>query len=66
MPGLRARPAVTITTSEPRMSDQSFAPRMWQSTPRTGVPSMMSSALPWGMPSTMSIRTISPIAISLR
>src|SRR4051812_28634394 len=65
MPGLRAMPAVTITTSLPAVGSYVVAPMILQSTPATGVASNRSRALPCGMPSTcgMSTRTISPSSL---
>ena len=64
MPGLRATPAVTMTTSEPLRAVYLLAPLMAQSKPSTGEDSAKSSALPCGMPSTMSKRTTSPNSLS--
>ena len=55
MPGLRATPEVTTTTSEPAVSAQSLVPLTELLKPTQGAPSAMSSALPCGRPSTMSI-----------
>src|SRR4051812_20424471 len=65
MPGLRAMPAVTITTSLPAVGSYVVAPMILQSTPATGVASNRSRALPCGMPSTwgMSTRTTSPSSL---
>ena len=59
MPGLRGTPEVTTTTSEPAVSAQSLVPVTELLKPTHGAPSAMSSALPCGRPSTMSVRTTS-------
>ena len=62
MPGLRAMPAVTTTTSLPAASAQSVVPVTLESKPTIGEAWNRSSALPAGMPSVagMSSSTMSP------
>ena len=60
MPGLRGTPAVTITTSAPATSSYLLVPTIRTSYPSTARDCMMSSALPWGTPSTTSNSTTSP------
>ena len=62
MPGLRAMPAVTTTTSLPAVSAQFVVPVSRESKPMIGDAWKRSSALPAGMPSVagMSSRTMSP------
>src|SRR6266702_5649643 len=57
MPGLRAMPAVTTTSSLPAAGPQSFAPTTRVSKPSIGADSHWSSPLPWGTPSITSRRT---------
>src|SRR6266480_2945241 len=57
MPGLRAIPAVTTTSSLPAAAAKSLAPITRVSNPSIGADSHWSSALPWGTPSIMSTRT---------
>src|SRR6266699_976662 len=57
MPGLRAMPAVTTTSSLPAAGLQSFAPTTRVSKPSIGADSHWSSPLPWGTPSITSTRT---------
>ena len=64
MPGLRASPAVMITTSELSVSSYVFAPVMRTSKPSTGAASARSKALPCGTPSTISTRTTSPSSLA--
>ena len=62
MPGLRAMPAVTTTTSLPAVSAQSVVPVSRASKPMIGAAWKRSRALPAGIPSVagMSRRTTSP------
>ena len=59
MPGRRGTPEVTTTTSEPAVSAHSFVPVTETLVPTQGAASAMSSALPCGSPSTMSMRMTS-------
>ena len=62
MPGLRAMPAVTTTTSLPAVAAQSVVPVSRESKPMIGAAWKRSSALPAGIPSVagMSSSTTSP------
>ena len=60
MPGLRARPAVMITTSELSVSSYVFEPIIRTSKPSMGAASARSNPLPCGTPSTISTSTTSP------
>ena len=59
MPGLRGNPAVMITRSAPLTAARSFAPSIFPPLCQSGAACCMSSDLPWGMPSTMSISVTS-------
>src|SRR3569623_1114182 len=59
MPGLRGRPAVMITSSEPASSAGSAPPLTWVSKPNSGADSCMSSAMPRATPSSMPSNTSS-------
>ena len=59
MPGFRGRPAVTTQMSEPAVSAYVFVPTTRVSNPSIGRDCIMSSARPWGSPSTMSVMTTS-------
>ena len=54
MPGLRGKPAVITTTSEPATADRSLAPMSRPPRCHSGAACCRSSAFPCGMPSTMS------------
>ena len=64
IPGLRGTPAVITTISEPFVAAKSLLPTTATSLPTTGKASSKSSALPWGIPSTISTRTRSAISRS--
>ena len=64
IPGLRAMPAVMMTTSEPALGPYSLQPSKEQSYPCTGPACIRSKAFPWGMPSTISTSTTSAIFFS--
>ena len=57
IPGFRGSPAVITTMSELAVSLKSLVPTILTSEPITGIASVISSALPCGMPSTMSTNT---------
>src|SRR3569623_962242 len=59
MPGLRGRPAVMITSSEPTSSAGSAPPLTWVSKPNSGADSCMSRAMPRAMLSSMPSNTSS-------
>ena len=59
IPGLRGIPDVITTTSELRVGPYPFVPMTFASTLTTGLASYRSSALPCGIPLTMSTSTMS-------
>ena len=61
IPGLRARPAVITTTSEPRRDEKSVEPLTSTSTPVSAIFWEMSMASPSARPGTMSTRVTSSI-----
>src|ERR1043166_8683694 len=64
MPGLRAMPLVMTTRSLPATAAGSLEPVTLVSKPSSMADSIMSSALPWGMPSMMSIIVTSASSFS--
>ena len=62
MPGFRGKPAVTTTTSAPRMTSILSEPSMRASKWNTGPACVMSSALPAGTPGRMSYSATSAMS----
>src|SRR5262245_24191685 len=66
MPGLRAKPAVVTTTSAPFTPERSLLPSIRPPLCHSGAACCMSSDLPCGIPSTMSIKVTSAMPRSAR